>query len=219
MKRINKFLILIATMFSLVTMLFAACGKKEEESALRGTFTNSKNIEVTISQDPLDESDKSQLYSNVWPYLNAGQSIAYNMDQSLKLKRDYTYVYDYSVNLRNPGEWGGDVATLSVSISGTFEFFDEGDGIYSVLLSNPTGGTLQVYGASIDNNRGDLYGWSKHPNPDLILDYDTLSHKEGYEYDVYVRSHVVVVNKNGSSISDDIFFPQILNYICNYCDH
>ena len=217
MKKITKFFVVIsAAILSLATLSFAACGK-EEESALRGTFTYQDTKAVTVSQDPLDMNDKSHLYSNVYPFMDAYSNVAYNMDQSLKLRRDYTYIYDYSITLKNPGDWGGEFATLSVSITGTFDFVDEGGGVYTVALSNPTGGTQSVYGSTITG--GNIYSWSKHGEPDFILDYETLSHKDGYKYDEYVRSHIVVVDKNDRSLSDDIFFPQLLNYICNYSNY
>lgn len=231
MRRLIKIsVIFAAVILSLTATLFTACGNKEKESALRGTFTYQDTEEVRVSRDMLDENDKEHLYNNVYPFMDpeywdyntdtdsydkfVGFRIAYSMDQSLKLKRDYTYIYNYSISLKNPYEWGVEIAALSVNITGTFDFVDEGNGVYSVVLSNPTGGTQQVYGASIYG--GNIYNWNKHSNPDLTLDYDSLSRNVNYNYDEYVKSHVVVVDKNERRLSDDIFFPQLLNYISNY---
>lgn len=223
MKLKRIFITVLATLALLLGLTALTACKKEAppESALRGTFTYSETINqgLVISHDaPGGDSanDRQYLYSNVYP-INSGiqnTRIAYGIDQRLKLNRDFTYVYEYSVLLSNPGDWGGQCARLAVNITGTFQFIGGDTGEYTVLLSNPTGGTQQVFGATIA--RPDIYGWSIHSQPDLTLDYSLLSMQEGYTYDEYVRSRVVTVNKTTKEIADDVFYPELLNYIALY---
>ena len=208
----------------ILVMLLVACSSKEEnveQSALRGTFTYSETINqgLTVTNrfpGEVEVNNRQYLFSNVWPISqgNEGMAIAYGIDQRLKLNRDYTYSYDYTILISNPRDWGGTNARLVVSITGTFEFAEGGANEYSVLLSNPTGGTEQLFGATITSP--DNYGWSMHSQPDLTLDYSLLSRVTSYQYDEYVCSRVVTVNKATKTLTDDVFYPEILNYIALY---
>lgn len=209
----------------LSVMLLAACADKQDEeatSALRGTFTYSETINqgITViggSPDSIKVNNRQYLFSNVYP-INYGYDqmvIAYGIDQRLKLNRDYTYNYDYTILISNPRDWGGTNARLVVSISGTFEFAEGANaGEYSVLLSNPTGGTEQLFAATITSPSN--YNWSMHSQPDLTLDFSLLSRASNYQYDEYVCSRVVRVNKTTKILTDDVFYPEILNYIALY---
>lgn len=224
MKRKLSILSILMVVMLVVTLL-AACNtkeSKEEQSALRGTFTYSETINKGLSvtnklPDEIEVNNKNYLFSNVWPinYGNEGMAIAYGIDQRLKLNRDYTYSYDYTILISNPRDWGGANARLVVSITGTFEYAESVNANeFSVLLSNPTGGTQQLFGASITSP--DNYNWSMHSQPDLTLDYSVLSKLADYQYDEYVCSRVVSVNKTTKLLSDDVFYPEILNYIALY---
>lgn len=204
---------------------FSACASNEETvdvSELRGTFTYNETINQGLSvtnkaPEDITVNNKQYLFSNVYPinYGNEGMAIAYGIDQRLKLNRDYTYLYEYSVLISNPRDWGGNCARLAVSITGTFEFAQGAVASeYSVLLSDPTGGSQQVFGMTITSP--DNYGWSMHSQPDLALDYTVLSRLENYQYDEYVCSRVVSVNKSTKTLTDDVFYSEILNYIALY---
>ena len=224
MKRLKFFTIAMVAIL-LLTLLAACGGNKQpdaEQSALRGTFTYSETINRGLSvtnRSPgdVEVNNKQYLFSNVYPinYGNEGMAIAYGIDQRLKLNRDYTYNYDYTILISNPRDWGGTNARLVVSITGTFEF---AEGVnaneYSVLLSNPTGGTEQLFGATITSQ--DNYGWAIHSQPDLTLDFSLLSRVANYQYDEYVCSRVVSVNKTTKLLTDNVFYPEILNYIALY---
>lgn len=223
-RKIGILAILIAVM--LVVTFLTACDPNKraaaEQSALRGTFTYSETINqgLTVTNKlsgQIAVNNKQYLFANVYPinYGNEGMPIAYGIDQRLKLNRDFTYSYDYTILISNPRDWGGSNARLVVSISGTFEFAEGANANeYSVLLHNPTGGTQQLYGATLASP--DNYQWTMHSQPDLTLDYFTLSKVEGYQYDEYVKSRVVSVNKATKLLSDDVFYPEILNYIALY---
>ena len=209
----------------LMLSLLTACADKQdnvEQSALRGTFTYSETINQGLSvtnrlPGDVEVNNKQYLFSNVYPinYGNEGMAIAYGIDQRLKLNRDYTYNYDYTILISNPRDWGGTNARLVVSITGTFVYAESSNSNeYSVLLSNPTGGTQQLFGATFTSQ--DNYGWSIHSQPDLTLDYSLLSKVANYQYDEYVCSRVVIVNKTTKLLSDDVFYPEILNYIALY---
>lgn len=224
MKR--KFIIIPIVLALAAAFSLSACSKKGGSAAvseLRGTFTYSetinKGLSVTNAKPAQSNGVRSLLYANVYPinYGNEGMPIAYGIDQRLKLNRDFTYLYEYSILLSNPRDWGGNLARLSVSITGEFEYMDCGGGEYSVLLKNPTGGTERVYGATFTSP--DSYGWYMHGQPDLTLDFSLLSKLEGYKFDDYVKSRVVEVRKTDKTITDDVFYPEILNYIALYCTY
>lgn len=211
---------------ALSVTLFVACGGNKqpdvEQSALRGTFTYSETINQGLKvtnklPGDIEVNNKQYLFSNVYPinYGNEGMAIAYGIDQRLKLNRDFTYNYDYTILISNPRDWGGTNARLVVSISGTFVYAEGANANeYSVLLSNPTGGTEQLFGATFTSQ--DNYGWSMHSQPDLTLDYSLLSRLANYQYDEYVCSRVVTVNKTTKLLTDNVFYPEILNYIALY---
>lgn len=209
---------------SLGVTLLAACNNQSDagdESALRGTFTYKETINEglsTTNKTPaeVEVNDRQYLFSNVYPinYGNEGTPIAYGIDQRLKLNRDYTYKYDYTILISNPRDWGGSCARLVISITGTFTFSVADEDKYSVLLSDPTGGTQTLYGATITSP--DNYNWAMHSQPDLSLDYSLLSQREGYVYNEYVRSRVVAVDRTTKVLTDDVFYPEILNYIALY---
>lgn len=223
MKR--KFII-FTIIFSLLlgACALSACSKAAPDavSELRGTFTYNETINQGLSvtnaaPGDIEVNNRQYLFANVYPinYGNEGMAIAYGIDQRLKLNRDFTYLYEYSILISNPRDWGGNSARLSVSITGTFEFAQGGSaGEYSVLLSDPTGGFQQVFGATITSP--DSYGWSMHSQPDLSLDYGLLAKQENYRFDEYVRSRVVSVDKATRTLTDDVFYPEILNYIALY---
>ncbi len=208
-----------------VTSVFAltACGDKideaETKSQLYGTFTYQETLGLGDSRLRLTNdadkviTDRSYIYSTVYP-LNFGcenTNIAYNMDQRLKLNRDYTYKYDYTITLTNPGDWGATFARFAVSITGTFDFREAGAGKYNVLLGNPTGGTQTVYASHIA--RQDIYGWSMHAQPDMVTDYSVVPSVENYQYDHYVCSRMAVVNKSDKSLKDNVFYTDLFDYI------
>ncbi len=224
MKKKIKILAMILSLL-LGTCALYACASTEtadEVSELRGTFTYNETINQGLSvtnKSPGDiaVNDRQYLFANVYPinYGNEGMAIAYGIDQRLKLNRDFTYLYEYSILISNPRDWGGNSAKLTVSIMGTFEFAQAGNaGEYSVLLSDPTSGSQQVFGATITSP--DSYGWSMHSQPDLSLDYALLARQEGYRFDEFVCSRVVSVDKATKKLTDDVFYPEILNYIALY---
>lgn len=222
-RKLSIFAILMIATLALTLLVACDSGKgDEQQSALRGTFTYSETINQGLSvtnklPSEIDVNNKQYLFSNVYPinYGNEGMAIAYGIDQRLKLNRDYTYSYDYTILISNPRDWGGSNARLVVSIRGTFEYAEGGNASkYSVLLSNPTSGTQQLFGATITSQ--DNYGWSMHSQPDLTLDYSVLSKLANYQFDQYVCSRVVTVDKATKTLSDDVFYPEILNYIATY---
>lgn len=226
MKR--KFGMMIALMTVCLAILsMVACQNESEsdESALRGTFTYSEIINqglyiTHLQPDEVENNDRQYLFSNVYP-INSGSegtAIAYSIDQRLRLKKDYTYSYNYTILISNPGDWGASSAKLVVNITGTFEYVASADeNEYSVLLSNPSGGTQELYGSTFSSSN--IYGWSMHSQPDLELDYSLLSKLDNYEYDEYVCSRVVAVNKSTKVLTDDVFYSEILNYIAMYSNY
>jgi len=214
---------------SILTLLaFTGCSQKPDEkpqSLLRGTFTFNDAITVKYSKTI---QDGNYLYCRLYPQrdmMAEGQDILYRTDQRLKLNRDYTYSYQYTVILGNPGDWGNlEVAKLHVNITGTFTYtLGQTETSYIVHLSNPTGGIEEIYGSSL-NNVSWLGNWTMHSSPDQVLDFTQLSKLSSYTYDEYVCSRKVIVTKaqselENNSIEDDIFYPYILEDFGRYSNY
>ena len=203
-----------------------ACGGNSSDSSsqseLYGTFTYQEtlglgNTSLKITNDGSRViKNREYIYSTVYPLNHncEGTPISYNMDQRLKLNRDYTYKYDYTITLSNPGDWGANFARIIVSVTGTFDYRPAESGKYNVLLNNPTGGTQTVYASSIGSQS--IWNWSMHNQPDMVTDYSAAALVEGYEYDKYVCARMAVVNKADKTLKDNIFYVDILDYISNY---
>ena len=204
---------------------FTACGEKSSEapkSELYGTFTCQEtlglgNTKLQITNDGSKViTNREYIYSTVYPlnYGCEGTNISYNMDQRLKLNRDYSYKYDYTITLSNPGDWGSNFARLVVSVTGTFDYRSAESGKFNVLLSNPTGGTQTLYASSIGSQF--IYNWSMHSQPDMVTDYSAAALVEGYKYDQYACARMTVVDKTDKTLKDNIFYTDILDYISHY---
>lgn len=219
MKKFYK-IILCLSLSLAVILSFSACGKDkgetEAKSGLYGTFTYQETLglgdsRLTITHDKNKSAlTRDCIYSTVFPLDSGceGTSVSYNMDQRLKLNRDYTYKYDYTILLSNPGDWGASFARIVVSISGTFDYRETGkEGVYNVLLSNPTGGTQTIYAPQVSGKN--IYSWSIHSQPDYITDYSM----QGVTYDKFVQSRMAVVDKGEKTLKDDIFFADLLDRV------
>ena len=54
-----------------------------------------------------------------------------------------------------------------------------------------------------------------HDGDDFSIDYEAISNA-GMGYDKYVRGRTVTVNKTDNVLTDDIFFPDLLDYLSAY---
>lgn len=222
MKKILSALCLIASIISL-----SSCKQEESnpelKSELFGTFTYQEtlglgNSKIQITHDlEKDTSNRNYIYSTTYPLNHncEGTNISYNMDQRLKLNRDYTYKYDYTILLSNPGDWGRTFARLQVNIAGTFDYRTTDNGkTYSVMLSSPVSGTQTIYAFSI-RSQG-IYDWEIHNKPDMVIDYSAVNLLDNYSYDKYVASKIVSIDKANKILNDNIFFTDVMDYICQY---
>ena len=226
-KNIGKIVSAILS-FALCAAVFSACAAEEEKtvtSELYGTFTYQEtlglNSPLTITNDKEAViTDRKRIKSTVYPIDSAqeGTAVSYNMDARLKLNRDFTYKYDYSLLLSNPGDWGQPFARLTVSVVGTFTF-KESDvlGKYGVILGDPTEGTESVYGFTIGGTN--IYNWSMHSKPDYVVDIAVAKETLGFKCDRFVKARLVAVDKNDKSLKDDLFDADLLDYICDYSSY
>jgi hypothetical protein len=217
MKKINLLLISLSVL-SFVT----SCGDNQVVNApiseLTGAFTYNADIEATFRKS---FNDGYNLYCTLYPQtmMDEGQIILYRIDQRLQLNRDYTYNYEYTIILGNPGAWGNlDCAKLHVNINGTFDYSknEYKDDFYNVHLSNPTSGEEKIYGYHMYGYN--IYSWERHAEPDYVLDFGALNNVGYYSYDEYVRARSVWVKKSeeGNIVQDDIFFPFIIDTFGHY---
>ena len=235
MKKISKVLISALTAISVVSL--AACGDGQSagvaptaaKSTLIGTFTYQEVIgaggELLVTHDPsnIQPGSRSLMASTVYP-LDTGMDwsrISYNMDQRLKLKRDYTYEYDYTVIFGNPGDWGAACfAQITVNMTGVYTFDKIAEDLYFVTLSDPTGGSQAVRSFSVVG--AGVYGLSVHNEDDLYLDYSYLSGVSGYKFDEYSRGRTVTVDKSedtAKQLDDDVFYPDLFDYMTKYATY
>ena len=209
------------------SLILCGCGNNPEpqaslkpvESTLRGAFVSSESIHTKIKKEMADGQ-----YLYLWKYpqflLNAETEVLYRVDQRLTLKRDFTYNWNYTIILGNPGEWGNlEIAKIAVDISGTFSFHQTTfENQYSVNLSNPTFGTEEIYGCNI-NNMTWFGGWTMHAEPDMVNDFETLSKTGFTAYSKYVcaRSVLVRIDAEGNRVLySDLFFRDCLEDIAHY---
>ena len=208
--------------------LLAGCGSNDDagtttkKSALRGTYTFNDSIRTEYRRT---FDDGNYLFCSVWPQTGMwdGTVFLYQIDQRLKLNSDFTYSYEYSITLGNPGDWGNlQLAMLHVNISGTFDYTVDktNDKRFIVNLSNPTGGVEEIYGSYLFNPSS-YWEWEMHEEPDYVLNLDDLSHIKDYKYDEYICGRKVVVTKaqtetDKNAVEDNVFYRYILETFAHY---
>lgn len=201
---------------------------KAEQSSLIGTFTYNEAIgqqawtlQMTRDLEKQDTDTVKYVYCTVYPQTIAeGSPVCFTIDQRLKLSRDYTYRYQYTILLSNPQDWGAQFARFVVDISGTYTYNENGEDTYSVTLSAPLSGTETIYGSTL--SRTDIYGWSMHSSADYVLDIETArAADENFIPDKHIAGRVVTVEKSqeGNSVSDDIFYRDLMNTLALYSDY
>lgn len=229
MKKIKKILMLsfAAALAVSCTGILSACDGDESEtgavSALIGRFENSGNMEVTLTDDPAHVSDDGVQYiytSDIYPLDTvSGETATYYYAQSLRLKRDYTYEYTCTVQLRKVMQTGNtDLAKIEIETEGTFEYASAGGIAYAVTMSDPVSGTENFYGASIVGE-GNIYSWKISSAPDCVVDLATaLAASQGeYVFDRYTAGRSVNVEKNEQNVLyDDAYYPDMLVDLAPY---
>lgn len=144
----------------------------------------------------------------------------YRINQQLRLNRDFTYSYVCSVIISNPCQWGSEIGRMEASVTGTFTFEAAAGTSHTVSLSDPTGGSLELYGIS-SGGAGDGYYWQwrVHETPDVVQNYDYADCFEGYEKSEvyqYVEGRDVTVDTENNSLSDDLFDPYLFDLMAKY---
>ncbi len=230
----KKNLLLIGSIFCFV---FSSCSSKvseeeEKKSGLSGTFTFNEAFDAKFKKEiQIDEDVNHYLYCHLYPQRDMevggeNDKILYQLDQRLKLNRDSTYRYEYSIIIGSSGDWGNpEILKILVDITGTFTYkvIDEEKKSYAVYLNSPTGGTEERYGATL-YNPAVLRSWGMHSSPDYVLDFSTLSKLENYNYDPYVAGHWVYAKKaiteeESNLLEDNRYFPYILDDLGPFCTY
>lgn len=234
-KFLSIFSILLIAVFAMA--VFVGCTEDEnyvptEKSGLIGTFTYSESIRTNdIVSDNAFESalrlygseeaaKDGNLWCDVYPFDSIqGSRVSYTYDQRLQLKRDFTYIYQYTITLTNSEDWGNDFARINVVMQGKFAYAESGAGNYTVLIGDPYAGTQTVYGATAVR-LGDVYGWTINSSATYVEDVAAeLALDEYYAYNRYLIGRELTVNKDEKSVSDNIFFRDIMNDIALYSDY
>lgn len=228
--------IVLVLLTAVMCMTLAACKNKDdsqatEKSGLIGTFTYSDSIstsEVVGNEwesalrlyGSEEAAEGGNMYCTVAPFDTIqGSRVRYTYDQRLRLKRDFTYLYQYNITLNNAEDWGNDFTRVAVSVSGTFSYESSGNDVYTVRLENPTSGTFTVYGTTAVRP-GDVYGWTINSAATYIEDVaNELARDSGYSYNRYLAGRSVTVDKTEKAVTDNIFFRDIMNDIAPYCDY
>jgi len=228
----KKLLIFILSFALLSLCLFGGMGcndndDKKPTSSLTGTYTSLEAIKKNSLNEELriygKESDATggNLYCSSYPFNTVnGSRVCYTADQRLKLKRDFTYNYQYSIKLTNSEDWGKDFATISVQMSGTFSYRSS-DTIddYEVTLENPTQGTLSIFGCTV-TGESNIYAWTIKSSASYVLNIEyELSLNPEMLFNRYIKGRTVMVNKPDKELTDDIFFADVMNDIAVYSDY
>lgn len=225
----KKFIAKLFTIICILTLAltFVACDDKTENtSGLIGSFTYSEAIKTNDAGEDLriysSEADATNgnMFVTAYPFNTiTSAKICYTVDQRLRLKRDFSYNYQYTITLTNAEEWGKDCAQISVVMSGTFTYSGVDGDYYDVVLSNPTQGTFTVYGSTI-NGEGSIYSWNLNSSPSFIIDVETeLKLDKNYQFNRYLAGRTVSVSKVDKEIYDNLFFRDIVNDIAPYSDY
>ena len=197
-------------------------------SGLIGTFTKNEAVgqqqgTLVLTKDTSKQDGNGVRYLYITRTPGASeQPLCYTVDRRLKLSRDYTYNYQYSIILSNPRDWGRQFAKLSVEMNGTYTYTQSEDDIesFSVELSNPTSGEESI--SSYRRWNDDAYNWYPHSGADYVLNIETaLAADERFEYNEYIAGRTVTVVKGADdrTVQDDIFYSYILDTISAYCTY
>lgn len=228
--------VLLVILAAVMCIGLAACGGNEdtqptEKSGLIGTFTYSDSIskseivgdewESALRMYGSEEAaEGGNMYCTVPPFDTIGGSrVRYTYDQRLRLKRDFTYSYQYNITLNNAEDWGNDFARVTVAIEGVFSYVLNEDDTYTVYLEDPTAGIFTIYGITAIRP-GDIFGWTINSAATYVEDVASeLARDAGYSYNRYLIGRSVTVEKTEKIVTDDIFFRDIMNDIAYYCDY
>lgn len=224
----KKYLFLFISLLSLIS-----CSNntqiEENHSKLIGTFTFDKAIKTDENGNSLriynnleDAINNNMYTSNIYP-LNTvnGSQVCYSYQQSLKLNRNYSYRYVYSIKLTNSEQWGKDFALINVDIEGTFTYEKVNDFEYEVVLENPTSGSEKIYGANV-TSPNNIYSWNLANNPSLEINIEKeINNNQEYIFNRYIRGRKVTVEKNENDriLQDNIYYFDVMNDIGLYCDY
>lgn len=230
MKKNLKYLVILCAML-------ASCGSGNENissetsieySSLIGTFTYDEVVKQNeIGEDlriysSLEDTINGDMYTSSLYPLNSvnGTKVSYGYNQSLRLTRNYTYEYSYTITLTNSEEWGKDFAAIEVNMEGTFDYITADDVNYTVTLSNPSTGTMSIYGAAI-SGLGSIFSWTKNNTAGYVLDLEKeLKANPQYTYNRYMKERTVQCFKGEDRVlTDNIYYFDILNDIAPYCSY
>lgn len=188
-------------------------------SELFGTFTHENTYgqkagecQTTPDRTKTKDGNVEFVYVGKFPIENAGQPISYKIEQNLKLNRDFSYRYQYSITLKNPQDWGGEVALVEFDLYGTFTFTNAGANTYNVVLADPTAGTETIYSCNV-SNPGSVYNWNKHGTADAIIDIaKEKEYNPSYELNKYMKGRTFTVTKTADdkSVSENEFYRDII---------
>lgn len=227
----KKFLILAcATLLGASAAAAVSCGEDKTsqfKSELFGRFEYSTERNVALTNDNtltgtsfVGNDNKTYTYmytSDVYPLntIDNEGGIVYSSSQSLRLTREATYTYTYSIQLSKVEVTGNtDIAKIEVETAGTFTYESIDETNFSVTLSDPTDGSEDFYGASV-TGEDNIYSFRLGNTPAYQRDLSFVA--EG-GFDRYSKGRTVTVEKGEERVlkDDDIFFADLFNDIAAY---
>lgn len=218
-------IIILSAIFVLFgTGILTACGEEETRvSSLIGTFTDSGSVVMTLSSvKPSDENAEWLSATDIYPVSTVnGEIVNYEYDQSLALRRDFTYEYDTEILVRKVAQTGNtDLARMTIETEGTFDYIDNGDMNYTVTLSDPTSGSEKIY-APVIADEGNVYSWDVPSTPSFVLDIAAeLADGAEHEFDRYTRGREIRVERdiehNERNLTDNVVWNDFLEDVAPY---
>ena len=235
----KKLLSIVLVVFMVVCALVICVGcdkdngtESTEKSGLIGTFTYSDSVRTCniVSDNEFESAlrlygseaaaTNGNLWCDVYPFNGIqGSRVSYAYDQRLQLKRDFTYIYQYTITLTNSEDWGKEFARMTIVMEGKYTYQENGSGIFSVMLSNPYAGTQTVYGSTATSS-SNIYDWTINSSATYVENVAAeLAANADYQYNRYLIGRNLTVNKEEKSVLDDIFYRDIMNDIAQYSDY
>ncbi len=234
--KIKRFLTILVSLITITSCVLSltACnddGNKNDSgsvSGLTGTYTYEQVVLTTDNNGTVEDlriyndatnAKAEHLYCSVYPFNTVnGSRVSYTIEQRLKLKRDFTYNYQYSIKLTNMEQWGKDFAMISVQIIGEFTYVQDSLDDYTVTLANPTEGSYEIYGANV-TGEGSIYAWNIKSFASYVVNItDELAINPDYSYNRYIIGRTLTVNKLEKTVADNVYYKDVMNDIAVYSD-
>jgi hypothetical protein len=195
MKKGYKYLVVALSLIVYGLSLFGCNTAETKKSEISGFYTFKQTIS-NLSVKHNVQNSGTYLLANKAPYdwglEDKELTYQYSDNHSLRMKKNYTYVYEYTVSLSAEYSWGTyAMGSISVNCAGTYAYRTQPDGTYVAILDTPTDGELsckswRVEQASWGFNVSKYGGYNPHEDTDYSVSLTVFDNLETSEISEYV---------------------------------